>query len=255
VISASVYDNQRLARGYAFDRPTVHPAIIARLREHLPHTIKRALDLGCGAGLSTAALASLTDCFYGIEPYAAMLKHRRAVCEQANFVVAKAEHLPFADNLFDLVTAAGALNYTDLSLVFPETARVLSKNGFFVIYDFSEGCRLRDDSRLESWYESFRQRYPSAPGYAMNVVELEYEKYGMKLIGYQELQIAVPLNLDRYLRYVMSETRVEQAIAGGLDESTIRDWCNKTLAEIFDEQPREVWFDTYLALASRKSAA
>ncbi len=250
--SAGLYDNERLARGYAYDRPPVHQAVVKAMRQHLPPRFTRALDVGCGAGLSTAALAPLTDCAYGIEPIANMLKHRRVVTEQAHFVIAKAEYLPFADGSFDLLTAAGSLNYADHELFFPEAARVLTDKGVLVIYDFAEGRRLRGDERLERWHESFKQRYPSPPGYAMDVCELEYERYGLQLDGSQKLEIAVPLDLDRYLRYVLSETCVEQAIARGTDESAIRAWCNETLAEIFDDHPREVYFDAYFALVSKK---
>lgn len=50
----SVYDSERLAAAYAFDRPSVHGQILrsARLRRQA----SRTLDVGCGAGLSTAAL-------------------------------------------------------------------------------------------------------------------------------------------------------------------------------------------------------
>ena len=251
-MSQSIYDSERLARGYAFDRPPVHQAVIAAMREHLPQPINRALDIGCGAGLSTAALAPLTDCAYGIEPIENMLKHRRAVTEQAHFVVAQAEHLPFAANSFDLLTAAGSLNYAELALFFPEAARVLTNDGVLVIYDFSEGRRLHSDERLERWYESFKQRYPSPPGYAMDVCALSYEQYGLSIDGYQQLEVAVPMNLDRYLRYALSETSIEQAIAHGTDESAIRDWCKETLSDIFDDHPREVYFGAYFALVSKK---
>ena len=51
----SVYDSERLAAAYAFDRPPVHQHILRSAR--LPRQANRALDVGCGAGLSTAALA------------------------------------------------------------------------------------------------------------------------------------------------------------------------------------------------------
>ena len=248
----NLYGSERLASGYAFDRPPVHQAIIAALREHIPTHFNRALDLGCGAGLSTAALAPLTRCAYGIEPIANMLRHRRAVTKQAHFVIAQAEHLPFADSSFDLLTAAGSLNYADHSLFFPEAARVLTDDGMLVIYDFSEGRRLRDDERLEQWYEAFKQHYPAPLGYAMDVCALGYEQYGLSLHAYHEIEVAVPLDLDRYLRYVLSETCVEQALARGTEESVIRAWCSETLAEIFDGQPRAVLFDAYFALVSKK---
>ena len=79
--SADVYQSTRLARGYAYDRPPVHPKIIAQLREHLQlrEPLPRALDIGCGAGLSTAALEPIAACVVGIEPVAPMLQFRAAV--------------------------------------------------------------------------------------------------------------------------------------------------------------------------------
>ena len=129
---------------------------------------------------------------------------------------------------------------------------MLTDDGVLVIYDFSEGRRLHGDERLERWYEAFKQRFPAPPGYAMEVCSLEYERYGLQLDGYQELEVAVPLDLDRYLLYALSETCVERSIARGADESAIRAWCNETLSEIFDVQPREVYFDAYFALVSKK---
>jgi hypothetical protein len=52
---ASVYDSERLAGAYAFDRPSIHEQILRSAR--VDRQADRALDIGCGAGLSTAALA------------------------------------------------------------------------------------------------------------------------------------------------------------------------------------------------------
>ena len=56
--------------------------------------------------------------------------------------------MPFAAHAFDLVTAAGVLNYTDVEASLAEVARVMSVQGVFVPYDFSGGRRLREDTRL-----------------------------------------------------------------------------------------------------------
>jgi hypothetical protein len=53
----SVYDSERLAAAYASDRPPVHGQILQSAR--LSRPADRALDVGCGAGLSTAALTPL----------------------------------------------------------------------------------------------------------------------------------------------------------------------------------------------------
>ncbi|MGH3298748.1 MAG: class I SAM-dependent methyltransferase, partial [Trebonia sp.] len=104
----SVYDNERLAVGYAFDRPPVHERILRSA--DLAARADRALDVGCGAGLSTAALAPLARQVVGLEPIPAMLAHRRTVAPQASFVIGQAERLPFTAGSFDLVSAAGSLN-------------------------------------------------------------------------------------------------------------------------------------------------
>jgi hypothetical protein len=62
---ASVYDSERLAAAYAFDRPlVVHEQILRSAR--LARRADRAQDVGCGAGLSTAALAPLARRVIGL---------------------------------------------------------------------------------------------------------------------------------------------------------------------------------------------
>ena len=249
-----IYHSPRLATGYAFHRPPVHPRIIAKLGErlHLTKRLPRALDIGCGAGLSTAALAPIAELIVGIEPIANMLAHRAAVSTQAHFVIAQAEQLPFAACSFDLLTAAGSLNYADLEHFLPEAARVLTSSGVLAIYDFSEARRLREDQRLEAWYEKFVERFPAPPGYAMDVRTLAYHGYGLQLQAYEEFEVAVPMTQRSYVQYALSEARVELALMHGAAETDIRAWCHSTLTGIFDERPRDVLFDAYLASITRE---
>jgi len=89
----SVYDSDRLAAAYAVDRPPVHEHILRSAR--LSGQADLALDVGCGAGLSTAALAPLARRAIGLEPVPAMLAHRAAIAPGAGFVIGRAERLPF----------------------------------------------------------------------------------------------------------------------------------------------------------------
>ncbi len=137
----SVYDSERLATAYAFDRPPIHEQILRAAR--LSRQADLALDIGCGAGLSTAALAPLARRAIGLEPISTMLTHRRTVAPYARFVIGQAERLPFAAGSFDLVAAAGSLNYADVPSAFAEIARVLTGDGTFLLYDFSTGSAGR----------------------------------------------------------------------------------------------------------------
>jgi SAM-dependent methyltransferase len=232
----SVYDSERLAAAYAFDRPrVVHEQILrsaglARQAEH-------ALDVGCGAGLSTAALAPLARRVIGLEPVPAMLAYRRTVAPHASFVIGRAERLPFAAGSFDLVTAAGSLNYADLPSALAEIARVLTADGTFLLYDFSSGRHSVSDDRLERWFASFEQRFPWPPGWQpLDVRALPLAAYGLRLVDFIDVESRLPMDLDAYLRYALSETNVEDSIANGAcSQEAARDWCQTTLEPVFTD--------------------
>src|SRR5215469_3424828 len=251
----SVYDSERLAAGYAFDRPAIHERILGSAR--LDRRADRALDVGCGAGLSTAALASLARQVIGLEPIPAMLAHRRTVAPDAGFVIGQAERLPFPAGSFDLVAAADSLNYTDLSSALSEIARVLTGDGTFLLYDFSVGRRSVNGAALAGWFASFEQRFPWPPGWEpLNVPELPLAGYGLRLSDYTDVELRLPMTLDAYLRYMLSEVNVDNAIArGACSAEEARDWCGRTLRTVFADGEVTVVIPGYVATLTRSRVA
>jgi SAM-dependent methyltransferase len=243
----SVYDSERLAAGYAFDRPPVHAQILKSAR--LDGRARRALDVGCGAGVSTAALAPLTERVVGVEPVVTMLAHRRQVAPEAGFVTGSAEELPFAARSFDLVAAAGSLNYADLPSALAEVARVLTPDGTFLLYDFSQGRQSLTDDALATWFDSFEQRFPWPPGWQpLTVRELPLTSCGLRLHDYTDVEVRLPMNCDAYLRYVVHEVNVDSALTrGAYSEDEAQDWCRRTLRQVFGDGELTVVFRGYLA--------
>jgi SAM-dependent methyltransferase len=229
----SVYDSERLASAYAFDRPPIHEQILRSAR--LAWQADQALDVGCGAGLSTAALAPLARQVIGLEPIPTMLAHRRIVAPRARFVIGQVERLPFAAGSFDLVTAAGSLNYADLPPALAEIARVLTRDGTFLLYDFSAGRRSLSGDELAGWFASFEQRFPWPPGWQpFDVRQLPLVAYGLRLLDYADVEARLPMTFDAYLRYMLSEVNVDNAIArGAYSAEEARDWCQGTLKAVF----------------------
>jgi SAM-dependent methyltransferase len=250
-----LYDSERLAASYARSRPPVHAAIVAAASRRLDSLgagrARRALDVGCGAGASTAALAPLAGLLVGLEPATTMLRYHAEVAPAASFVAGRAERLPFRTGAFDLLAAAGSLNYADLDLALPEMARVLSDRGCLLVYDFSGGRRTAGDARLDEWFAAFERRYPYPPGYAIDVKALEWGKAGLRLDHYEELAVGVRMTVERYLAYVLGETNVEVAVSYGVPEESIVSWCAATLSAIFAAGPRDVLFDAYLAVVRK----
>jgi SAM-dependent methyltransferase len=248
---ASIYDSERLALAYAFDRPPVHEQILrsAPLGRQAGH----ALDVGCGAGASTAVLAPLARQVTGLEVVPAMLAHWRAVAPGASFVTGQAERLPFAAASFDLVTAAGSLNYADLPAALAEIARVLTRDGTFLLYDFSAGQRSVSGTELAAWFSVFEQRFPAPTGWQpLDVRELPLAAYGLRLLRFADVEVRLPMTLDAYLRYMLSETNVEYAIArGACGAGQARDWCQRTLAAVFADGDVTVVIPGYIATLAR----
>jgi SAM-dependent methyltransferase len=244
---ASVYDSQRLAAAYAFDRPPIHERILQSAR--LERQADRALDVGCGAGLSTAALAPLARQAIGLEPVPTMLARHQTVAPQAGFVIGQAERIPFAAGSFDLVTAAGSLNYTDLPSALSEIARVLTRNGRFLLYDFSTGRHSASGDELACWFAAFEQRFPWPPGWQpLDVRELPLARYGLRLLDYTDVETRLPMAFDAYLRYMLSEVNVDDAITrGDYSAEEARDWCRTTLEPVFANGELTVVIPGYIA--------
>jgi len=245
-----------MAAGYASARPPLHPRIVERVRVHLglERPIGFALDVGCGAGLSTRPLDRIARRCLGIDPSAAMVRLGAEVAPGARFAVARAEALPVRSGAVAVMTAAGSLNYADLDGFFPEAARVLAPRGVLVAYDFSPGRRFRDSDALEEWFSELLRRYPMPSGSRRRELDPETlgrEASGLRLTGADRFEIGLVLDPDFYVDYVMTEANVAHAVRDGTPEAAIREWCRESLAPVFGSEEREVLFQGYIAYLAK----
>ena len=90
---------------------------------HLPRLVpfesvagQSVLEVGCGAGVDLARFARGGARVTGVDLAASAIELAKANVEQqglhAEFRVADGEHLPFSDDMFDLVYAHGVVQYT-----------------------------------------------------------------------------------------------------------------------------------------------
>jgi SAM-dependent methyltransferase len=214
-----------MASGYAKSRPPVHPRVL-ELVQRRTGRCRRGLDVGCGAGVSTRALSVLADECIGIEPAEPMLRWTADVAPGARFAVAAAEALPFPDGCVDVITAAGSLNYADLARFFPEAARVLTHDGVLVVYDFSPGRPVGD-----TWFDRFMLRYPPPvfEGRELSPEILASLDSGFSLDEHERFEIALPLDFDFYVDYMLTETNVAAAVRQRAPLGEIRSWIVETL--------------------------
>ena len=245
------FGTDAMAEGYAAFRPPLHPLIMEMVKGRLPSKgrVARALDVGCGAGLSTRAVQGMADHCIGIELAEQMLRGAAATAPGAEFLAGRAEAIPLRDRCVDLITAAGSLNYADLSRFFREAARVLVPGGVVVAYDFSPGRDFRDSEVLAQWFSGFIARYPWPPNEAADLSPelLSRADRGFQLQTSDSFEIGITLSRDFYLDYLMTETNVAFAQRNGIPESEIKSWCSGTLSPVWGEQQREVLFRGYFA--------
>ena len=92
----NIFASAAKAEGYAKSRPPLH----ARIVEQIGVRAQSALDVGCGAGLSTAPLLKLAERVVGVDPVPEMVKWGGRVARGAAFLAGRAEALPFRDRTF-----------------------------------------------------------------------------------------------------------------------------------------------------------
>ena len=170
-----------------------------------------------------------------------MLRWTATTAPNTAFVVGRAEQLPFQDASIDLITAAGSLDYVDLGAFFREARRILAPPGALAVYDFSP-------PKLEPWSTEFMRRYPRArdSARALDPDSLASLAAGFALQWQERFEIGLPLTPEFYERCMLTETNVAYAIANGVPETEIREWCHRTLAPVFKGAPREVLFESYI---------
>jgi len=132
---------------------------IWRLPERRLHLLpnvrgRDVLELGCGAGWWSIALARKGARVVGLDFSSARLAQARELMRAAGvdfpLVGARAERIPYPDARFDLVLSDyGATTFSDPYRTVPEVARVLRPNGVFVFAHASPFRTLTEDLRTD----------------------------------------------------------------------------------------------------------
>jgi SAM-dependent methyltransferase len=101
------------------------------------HAGSKVLDVGCGAGEFLAFVAAQGADAVGVDPAAGM----RAIA-QGDVREGDAEHLPFGDHEFDVVTAFNALQFAEDTMdALAELARVAKPGARIAIANWAERAR------------------------------------------------------------------------------------------------------------------
>lgn len=157
---------------YAAFRPH-YPDALCNFLASLVSERCSALDVGCGSGQLSFDLARYFDCVIGLDPSAEQIHHAEATyrnlvrdvfnepavaehgARHVTFIQSAAESIPCADNSVDLITAAQAAHWFDLTTFYREVKRVGKHGGILALISYGV---LRLDDALDESFSSFYWR-------------------------------------------------------------------------------------------------
>lgn len=135
-----------------------------------PQPGERLLDIGCGPGLTTEALAQAvgdTGTVTGVDiatPMLTLARRRCATLPQAQFGLCDVTALPYADAQFDAALASQVYEYVDrIDDALAELARVIRRGGRVALVDTdweSAVWASHDDARMRRVLETWNEHIP-----------------------------------------------------------------------------------------------
>jgi len=125
---------------------------------------KGILEAGCGTGRWISSLRGDSKNIFGLDYSIDMMKIPKAEKSYLNLINANAVHIPFKDNIFDLIFCVNAIHhFPDKEKFIKECNRTLSNKGMFAV--FGVDPHIDKDwyvyDYFDSVYENDLKRFPS----------------------------------------------------------------------------------------------
>ncbi|MDQ0792832.1 class I SAM-dependent methyltransferase [Streptomyces sp. B1I3] len=190
-------------------------------------TGKRVLELGCGAGQWSGALAAEGATVVGLDLSEAQLAAAARAMGAARYALVQgaAEQLPFAANSFDLVFCDfGGLSWAPPHLAVPQAARVLGRGGRLVF------------NVASPWFEVC---YDEAAGRVTTTLQQDY--FGLNTIAEDDGATSYQLTYGDWVKVLrgaglviddLIEPRPELGTPNGYNETDPPDWARRWPAEL-----------------------
>jgi len=209
-----------------------------RLHLELKGKIERALDVGCGTGLSTIALKTIAVSVTGVDISDDMLNLalRDAGIEYHNV---SAEDLSlFGDESFDIVTTSLAFHWFDHRRFLSEAYRVLKKGGWLIPYTNGFYGIMKGNENFEKWNsESYAKRYPTPARNTTPLTKELGEEFGFSNFHMEKFQNEVDFTPQELSGYLTTQSNIIAAVEQGtetIDQAS--DWLYENIKSFFSSE-------------------
>lgn len=233
------------AERYAKGRPRFHSFVIERVKKFLAleNPLQISLDVGCGTGLSSAALRKISERVVGVDISAEMLKQAENA-RGIEYLQASAENLPFDEAKFDLITISQAIHWVDKSKFFAEADRVLKPGALVVAYDNLFQGQMRENPAFNDWYKNeFLEKFPVPPR-GVRAFERTSENRTDFVLKHEEFnENAIEFSAEELAAYLVTITNViAQVENGGQAIEEVHEWLTKSVEPLFGGERKRLVF-------------
>jgi SAM-dependent methyltransferase len=229
---------------YARARPNIHATAIAKFRlfARMDEPFSVALDVGCGTGQSTVALAEIAERIVGTDPSADMLSSATPH-PKVEYREAAAEDTPFADRQFDLVSAAQAFHWFDHDAFLAESHRVLRAHGWLLVYTSWFTGEMKDEPSFSDWFKgAYLTRYPTPPRNRAPITEELAREHRFGFRGEDQFSNEISMIIARFTDYLLSTTNVIAAVKRGSESfEDAAQWIRASLECFYGDDPERVF--------------
>jgi SAM-dependent methyltransferase len=234
----NLFEPKSAAERYAQGRPYHHDLAVAHIRAYagLPVPVERAIDVGCGTGMSCVALKDISERVVGVDSSAEMLA-QAPVDDRIEYINASAEELPVPADDFDLLTVSSAFHWFDKERFLAEAARVLRSGGWAVIYTDFFCAVMRETPEFTTWMrDAYTKRYPVPPRHKHTLDAGDAERHGFGLVHEEQFENDVPMTIDELADYLLTQTNTIAAIERGVESvDGVRAWLLDELEQFFGD--------------------
>jgi len=197
----------------------------------------RALDVGCGTGQSTVALAEIADSVIAIDSSQEMLD-RAAPCPNVRYQLGVGEQLNFGAGEFPLISVGSALHWFDQDRFFAECRRVLSQEGLLAVYNDHFTTHMEGVASFHRWMRvGFGNRFPVPRRGMRDIDESKAVAAGFQIAQRSAFNHLVPLSLDDLIAYLLTRSNTLAAIhAGRTTTAGVSDWLREQLSPFLPDR-------------------
>ena len=254
-MDSNYFVHRSAAERYARGRPYFHPLVVERIAPQIG-PLERALDVGCGTGLSSRALSELAGSVVGVDSSVGMLTHAPA-SPRVRYAAATAETLPFCSGAFGLITVGLAFHWFNRQRFLAEAHRVLAGSGWLVIYNNWFTGRMRENPAFAEWWrEEYLARYPSPPRHGHPLSATDAREGGFSFVENTGFENEVSLSSADLVMYLTTQSNVIAAVEEGRETLTeVTDWLARSVQPLFRGRVARFAFGGSLWVLRKHSAA